>query len=86
MPDRFVALDGLRGIAALLILMGHYQAVLGQSGALRLRICRANTFFPAQRVRADAAVRGCPPAGRGGLSRGLALPRTWAIAGAAAAR
>ena len=44
-PGRFVALDGLRGIAALLILMGHYQAVLGQTGAFRFSYLSVDFFF-----------------------------------------
>ena len=42
---RFVALDGLRGIAALIELMAHYDAMLGQKGVFRFGYLSVDFFF-----------------------------------------
>lgn len=43
--ERFVVLDGLRGIAALIVLMAHYDAMLGQRGLFRFGYLSVDFFF-----------------------------------------
>lgn len=43
--ERFLVLDGLRGIAALLVLMAHYDAMLGQKGLFRFGYLSVDFFF-----------------------------------------
>lgn len=43
--ERFEVLDGLRGIAALIVLMAHYDAMLGQKGLFRFGYLSVDFFF-----------------------------------------
>lgn len=43
--ERFLVLDGLRGIAALIVLMAHYDAMLGQKGVFRFGYLSVDFFF-----------------------------------------